>query len=516
MDASPEHLSRDELARHLRRLHDLEAVMQARTAELAWANERLVEQLYDRDAAVAAAERLARHDATTGLPNRASFEDRLARRLQFAGSQPAAVIVAGVERLNVVRETFGYAAGDVAVRQLADRLRLALRGSDVVARVGDDSFAVLLVQLRAVEDAVLIARKLFDAMDAPVRVDGRELRLEPALGVAAAPDDGADADTLLARADSAMRYARENGTGTFQYFRPDIALRAQRDLAVESALRAAIERDQFRVHFQPRFDLKTKRLTGAEALLRWLHPERGLIAPAEFLDVAEATGLIVPIGAAVLSQACAAAAAWPVRGGRALPVSVNLSMREFRGTSLLDRVSGTLAATGLPASRLQIEITESGLGRALDEVDAAALLGLRKLGVRVALDDFGAAWASLSVLRRMPVDALKIDGHFVASAPKNRRDAAIVAAITRLGRALGLQVVAEGIETRAQLEFARRSRCSEGQGYLLGRPMPAEVFAASLGAATKAPPRRPASSPRAARRVTDVTEPARRRPRQRK
>jgi diguanylate cyclase (GGDEF)-like protein len=488
-----DNLGRNEVERRLRRLAELEQLMSERSAELNWVNERLVAELYDRTAAQAEADRLERFDTVTGLPNRTGFGERLERAIgvQLQGGAPAAVVVVGIARLPEVRESLGYQAGDRAVRQIADRLRLAVRGSDVVARVGDDQFALLLLQLRQSTDAEAVARKLFDAVAAPLRLGEHELRLEPSVGVAVCPHDGTAADLLLARADGAMRYARSHGTGLYQFFRPDIAQRTARRLSLEAELRAALERDQFRVHFQPRIDLKTRKVMGAEALLRWSHPERGLLAPGEFLDVADETGLIVPIGLTVLRQACAEAVRW----GHGLSVAVNLSLREFRGQSMVASVEQTLRDTGLPAARLQVEINESGLARALDEVDAAALDGLRAAGVRIALDDFGAGAASLSMLRRVAVDCVKIDGEFVRHAPQDARDAQVVAAIARLARGLGLRVVAEGVETEGQLAMMKKFGCHEVQGYLLGRPVPADAFAATLAERpTRGPARRAAGA----------------------
>lgn len=473
-------LDSDEIQRRLHRLAELERLIQERSDELMWASERLVAELYDRTAAEEEASRLEHYDAVTGLLNRRGFERRLERSIgtHLQNGEPAAVVLVGIARLQDVRESLGYQAADRAVRQLADRLRMVVRGSDVIGRVGDDEFALLLQQLRQSVDAGTVARKLFDAIDVPLQVEERSLRLEPAVGVAVCPHDAIAADLLLSRADSAMRHARRQGTGLYQFFRPDLAQRAARRLGLEAELRTAIEQRQFVVHFQPRTDLRSGRTVGAEALLRWQHPARGMLAPAEFLDVAEESGLIVPIGEQVLEQACAAAAAWPGD----LSVAVNLCPREFRGRSMRSIIDQALQASGLAPARLQIEINEAGLNGPLEEADAAALQSLRESGVKVALDDFGAGAASLSLLRRLPVDSLKIDGQFVRHAAGNPKDALIVAAIAGLGRRLGLRVIAEGIETGAQLELVRKSGCHEVQGYLLGRPMDADEFVAHLAA----------------------------------
>ncbi len=501
-DIDPARLDTGEIERRLKRLMELERLVSEQSAELAWTNERLVAELYDRSAVEATASQLERYDVVTGLPNRRSLEERMGRALAAheTTQEPAAVVMVGVERLAEVRETLGYAAGDNAARQIADRLRLAVRGSDLVARVGDDEFALLLTSLRQAEDAGVVARKLFSTLDAPLRVDSRELRLEPAVGVAVFPQDGLTGDLLLARADGAMRFAREHRTGLTQFFRPEIAQRAARRLSVEADLRAALERDQFVVHFQPRFDLGSGRLIGAEALVRWQHPERGLLGPGEFLDVAEATGLIVPIGEVVLARTGAAVFEWDrqsAAGALPLSIAVNLSTHEFRGRSLLDHVGRMLEENGLAPQRLQVEISESELARSRDEVDAAALAGLRAMGVRVALEGFGAGAASLALLRRFTVDALKIDGQFVRAAPQDERDAAIVQAIASLGRRLGLAVVAAGVETEPQLATASQLGCDEAQGYLLGMPVPADEFARLLSSTRAlATQRRPRRKPR--------------------
>lgn len=483
-----------EVTRRLRRLEHLERLIDERSDELSWVNERLVTELYGRSEVEAEASALARYDRVTGLPNRISFESRLTALLaaQSGQGQPAAVILIGLDKLAHVRNTLDYAAGDAAARTVADRLRLAVRGSDLVARIGDDSFALVLTQLRASEDAAAVARKLHQVLDAPIQVGQQCLRLVPALGLALYPADGTAAEVLLARADSAMRHARDQHAGFLQFFHPEITQRMARRLALETQLRAALEAREFVNHYQPRFNLKTKACVGAEALLRWNHPQRGVLAPAEFLDVAVQTGLIVPIGAQVLLAACVDAARW---GGRGV-IAVNVSPREFRGTTLIDSVRAALAAANLPATRLQIEITEASLaggdepGRGADPGVAASLAALRALGVRVALDDFGAGAASLSTLHAYEVNALKIDTQFVHRLAGDKRAAALVAAIVQIARRLRLRVVAEGIETAEQFAFLRRIGCVEGQGYWLARPQTAEAIAPVVAAGKRLKARR--------------------------
>jgi len=471
-----------------RRVAHLERLAADLSSELTWANERLVAEMYDRSAVEAAASQLERHDPVTGFPNRRALEDRLQQTLaaHATSREPAALVSVGLGRLAQVRESLGFAAGDRVVRVAADRLRRAVRGSDVIARVGDNEFALLLTHLRDPNDAALVARKLFDALDAPIAYENRDLPLQPAVGVALFPKDADAPDLLLARADAALRHAREQGGALCQFFEPGLTARTTRRLTLEADLRAALEREEFRVLYQPRFDAKSGTLLGAEALLRWQHPDRGLLSPAEFLDVAEATGLIVPIGERVLREACSKAAQWTHAGpskARPLIVSVNLSPREFRGQSLPARVAQVLAETGLSGAQLQIELAESSLAGPAPGHDAGAeLQALRALGVKIALDGFGSA--SLTLLRRLPVDCVKIDGEFVRRAPEDKCDSLIASAVASIGRRLGLRVVASGVETEQQLALVKKNRCHEVQGYLLGEPVDADRFTSWLSHAS--------------------------------
>ena len=469
--ASPEAL--------LQRIEQLERHNADLSSELDWANERLLSELYDKSAVEADAARLQRHDAVTGLPNRRALEERMAQVLQAhaASGEPAALVYVSLARLAPVRGALGFVAADRVLRVAADRLRRALRGSDVIARVGDDEFVLLLAHLAQAQDAAPVARKVFDALDAPVAFEDRDLLLQPAVGVARFPHDADAPDALLAHAEAAAAQARTQGGMLYQFYEPALGARTERRLTLEAELRAALDRDEFRVLYQPRFDAKTGRLVGAEALLRWHHPRRGLLLPETFLDVAETSGLIVPIGERVLNQACHTAAQWNRWGaarGKPLAVSVNLSPREFRGSALPDTVRAALTRHGLAAGQLQVELAERGLAES-GERDRAMLDALRDLGVRVALDGFGSA--SLTLLRRLPVDCVKIDGEFVRRAPVDKCDALIVSAVAGIGRRLGLRVVASGVETEQQLALIKKHRCHEVQGYLLGDPVEADRFA---------------------------------------
>ena len=465
------------------RVAHLERLATDLSSELAWANERLLTELYDRSAVEAQALQLERHDVVTGLPNRRALDERLQLALaaHAKSGHPAALVSVGLGGVGQLRESLGFAAGDRVLRVVADRLRRAVRGSDIIARVGDAEFALLLTQLSHAQDAAKVAQKLFNELDIPVGFEGRDLPLQPAVGVALYPQDADSADLLLARADAALRYAREHGGALYQFFDPSLTARTARRLTIEADLRQALERNEFRVLYQPRFDAKSGKLTGAEALLRWQHPERGLLAPAQFLDVAEATGLIVPIGEHVLREACHTAAQWTrwwTQKGPALTVSVNLSPREFRGQSMPALVERVLQECGLKAAQLQVELAESSLVSPAGQDDQAALRALRDLGVRIALDGFGSA--SLTLLRSLPVDTVKVDGEFVRNAPQDKCDALIVAAVASIGRRLGLRVVASGVETAEQLALVKKQRCHEVQGYLLGEPATADQFASWL------------------------------------
>ena len=469
-----------DIARRLNRLAQLERVIEDRGEELQWVNERLITELYERQAAEESAAQLRITDPITGLPNRFAFERKLERAVsEHVGSSTAAgVVVIGIEQLSTIRDALGFAAADLVARQLAERLRGVLRGTDLVARIGDDEFGLMLGQLRVSHDAGGVARKLVEAIEAPLRVDGKELRVTAAIGVSVLPEDGAEGAALLARAGAAMQFARENGMRLFQFFNPAIGERGVRRLRLEAELRRALDDNQFGVLYLPRINVRTRRIVAIEALLRWYHPERGPLAPSEFLDVAEETGLIVPIGAQVLRRACEDAVAWP----RTIGVQVNLSPREFRGESLLVAVDETLASTGLDPSRLQVDITEVSLGRRVSEVatSLSTIAELRGRGVRVALDDFGSGACSLTLLHRCRVDMLKIDGAFIRAMGEDVGADAVVKSIAALGRRFGARVIAEGVETEEQLTRARRAGCLEAQGFLFGHPVAGPVIAKQL------------------------------------
>lgn len=458
---------REELEQRVRAAHD----------ELAWSNERLVAEMYERSEVEERARRMSLYDATTALPNRRLLESRLdeAVRNHQLGGDRLAVLVIDIDEFTKLNDALGHRVGDALLQQVAGRLVETVRTSDLVARVGSDEFAVVLGRLRHTDDAERVASKLGELLSEPYEVDAEQVSASVSIGVACFPTDGAGPEMLLRNADAALSYAKSRGRGHVQLFEPRMNEDLLRRLQMEAALRRAIDRREFEVHFQPRVSLSTDRVVGAEALLRWRHPEQGVLEPSAFIAVAEDCGLMQPIGEVVLRAACEAARSWSANGLGELVVSVNLSPREFRGRSLLPIVSQALIDTGLDAERLEVEITEASLMRDLDKAEQV-LVGLQTMGVRIALDNFGTGYSSLSNLRRFPINALKIDGQFVRRAPEDAADARIVAALAGLATGLGLRVVAEGVETDEQLDFVRHCGCDEAQGYTLSRPLPVAQF----------------------------------------
>ncbi len=456
---------------------DLELRVRAAHDELAWSNERLVAELYERSEVEERARRIALYDELTELPNRRLLESRLdeAIRNHQLGGDRLAVLVVDIDEFTKLNDALGHRVGDALLRATAARLVDTVRTSDLVARTGADEFAVVLGRLRHVDDAQHVAGKLAELLSEPFEIDAEQVNVSVSVGVAMFPSDGASPEMLLRNADAALSFAKSRGRGNVQLFEPRMNAEVVRRLQIEAGLRRALECHEFEAYYQPRIDLKTRKVVGAEALLRWRDPEHGLQEPGSFIAVAEDTGLIVPIGEIVLREACKAAMQWTAAGLGEPLVSVNLSPREFRGRSLLPMVSQALIDTGLDAERLQVEITEASLMR--DGAKAEQVLsGLHAMGVKIALDNFGTGYSSLSNLRRFPVDVIKIDGQFVRAGPNDPADCKIVAALTSLARGLGLHVVAEGVETQAQLSFVTDCGCNEAQGFLLGRPLTSVGF----------------------------------------
>jgi diguanylate cyclase (GGDEF)-like protein/PAS domain S-box-containing protein len=420
-------------------------------------------------------ERHAHYDTLTGLPNRALLTDRLERAIANAGTRPVWTVALDLDHFKLINDTLGRHAGDAALRTVAARISAALRPSDTAARVGGDDFVLVLGGCADERQAATRVQQVRDAVARPLELDGQHLVFACSAGVAAWPADGADADTLIKHAEIAMYRAKTIGRNGVRFYAPDMNAHAFDRLALEGALRHALQDQQFELHFQPQVDLASGTVVGTEALLRWRHPLLGSVRPDRFIALAEETGLIVPIGAWVLRAACQQNRRWQRAGFGPLRVAVNLSARQFAEPDLVATVAQVLDETGLPANSLEIELTESMM---VDDVEAAiqTMLCLKRMGVKLSIDDFGTGYSSLSYLKRLPVDVLKIDRSFVQDIAGSADGAALVEAIVSLAHGLRMGVIAEGVETLEQLDCLRGCGCDEVQGYIYGRPQPVEAL----------------------------------------
>jgi diguanylate cyclase (GGDEF)-like protein/PAS domain S-box-containing protein len=417
---------------------------------------------------------LANHDQLTALPNRNLFAEHLGRALGQAARQGEKVglLFVDLDRFKNVNDTLGHNIGDVLLQKVAQRFRDALRQSDLVARQGGDEYTVLLQPLGDMQEAAVCAQKLIDALAKPIDADGHELFVTCSVGISIFPDDAKDAAGLLKNADSAMYRAKEQGKNTYQFYSNDDAAHSFEHLMLETSLRRALDREEFVIHFQPIVDLRLQRVIGVETLVRWQHPDFGMVSPARFIPLAEETGLIVPIGGWVLEQACRQIRALQQQGFPELHVAVNLSPKQFRQRDLVRSIADTLSRTGLPPRYLELEVTESSIMEHA-EFTIRTLHELKAMGINLSIDDFGTGYSSLSYLKRFPIDALKVDQSFVRDIPGDPDDAAIASAVIALGHSLRLTIVAEGVETAEQLAFMRERGCHRVQGYYFARPMPA-------------------------------------------
>ncbi len=437
---------------------------------------------------------LAHHDFLTDLPNRVLFSDRLTQAIAMARRHQRllAVLFLDCDNFKEINDALGHATGDLLLQSVAKRLVAAGRGSDTVSRQGGDEFIILLSELEKPEDAGLCARKLIKAMAMPHRIGQHDLHLTVSIGVALFPADGRNAETLIRSADMALYEAKESGRNTYRSFRQHMKAHAVERQSVEGRLLRAIDQNEFRLHYQPRVSLASGAVVGVEALLRWNHPERGLLPPSEFVPVAEESGVIVPIGRWVLREAIRQALRWHGDGLRYGTMAVNVSAVEFRSAGYTDGVASLLAESKLDPGQLELELTETVLMQDT-ELTSSSLQALTGLGVRLTLDDFGTGFSSLSYLRRFPISTLKIDRSFVRELPGSAGDRTLVAAIIGMGRSLGQTVIAEGIETEDQLDVLRSLHCTEGQGFHFCRPLPADDFATYLGAVQNRPATRGSS-----------------------
>ena len=439
--------------------------------------EGTVEDITERKLYQARIEQQANFDTLTGLANRSLLQDRLQQGIRSAAAfgTRLAVVFVDLDRFKFINDGLGHHVGDELLRAMAERLRSSVREGDTVARLGGDEFVLLINGQRDPDAVALVLERMLEAISQPWASPQGDFNVTCSMGVALYPDDGTNAETLLKHADQAMYRAKEKGRNNFQFFTAELNALITERVELENNLRRALERQQFSLHYQPRVDMRTRRITGAEALIRWHTSDQEATPPSRFIPVAEETGLIVPIGKWVLRAACAQNKAWQDAGLPPFVVSVNVSVRQFRQDNLVQTIAEVLRETGLEARYLEVELTESAVMHDADQF--IAMLGqLNELGVQIALDDFGTGYSSLSYLKRFPVDRLKVDRSFVQDIDHDHDDATIVRTIIALGHNLGLKVVAEGVETEQQIEFLRANQCDELQGYYFGRPLPGDEF----------------------------------------
>jgi diguanylate cyclase (GGDEF)-like protein len=419
---------------------------------------------------------LARHDALTNLPNRVVFRGNLEEALKrVERGDNVAVLCLDLDQFKAVNDTLGHPVGDALLQEVAIRLRACVRDTDTASRLGGDEFAIIMSAGVDPVAVTALASRIIESLGAPYTVAGHKVVIGTSIGIAFAPEDGTTPDELLKNADLALYRAKSDGRGVYRFFEPGMDARVQARRVMELDLRKALENGEFELFYQPLINLAAREITAFEALLRWRHPERGLVSPAEFIPLAEEIGLIVPMGAWVLREACLQAATWP----RDIKVSVNLSPVQFKSNTLVLNVVSALGASGLDPKRLELEITESAMMHDV-ETTLATLVRLRELGVSISMDDFGTGYSSLSHLRRFHFDKIKIDQSFVRSLSGEEESAAIVRAVTGLGRSLGMVTTAEGVETAEQLALLQREGCAEVQGFLFSAPVPEREIAPLL------------------------------------
>ena len=431
------------------------------------------DRIEEREKAEERIKYLATHDSLTDLPNRTLFNQLLEFAIKSAKryERQCAILFIDLDRFKIINDSLGHAAGDALLVEMARRLRQGVRAGDVVARLGGDEFVILLHEIAESQEIAAVAHELISSLSQPLELNGHECRVTASIGIARYPDDGSDEQTLMKNADIAMYLAKEEGKNDVRFFSKEIKAQSLDRLTMESSLRLALERNELYLDYQPKMDVATGQIGGVEALLRWQHPDLGVVAPMRFIPLAEETGLIIAIGRWVIRTACAQNVAWQHQGLPPLSMAVNVSPRQFSDENLLRDVDEALAASGMDPKLLQIEITESmvmlNVERAIRVLDA-----IQSRGVRLAIDDFGTGYSSMSMMKRFPIDTIKIDRSFVRDLPHNSEDKAIAQAIIGMGKALGLTIVAEGVETAEQDEFLREHACDEIQGFLFSKPVP--------------------------------------------
>jgi diguanylate cyclase (GGDEF)-like protein/PAS domain S-box-containing protein len=416
---------------------------------------------------------LAHHDALTDLPNRSLFLDRLKQALASARwhDRNVAVLFMDVDRFKNINDTLGHESGDQLLREMSERLIGSLRERDTIARFGGDEFVIMLDDVARISDVDKLVKKIHQSLERPFKIKDSDLHVTASIGISLFPNDGQDSSTLLRNADLAMYRAKDDGRNSYEFYSADMTTRAFERLTLENSLRQALDKQEFQIFYQPQVDIHSGKIIGLEALLRWQHPELGLVAPDHFIPLLEDTGLIIPVGEWVLQTACEQLAKWHQQGFDSLRMAVNLSSRQFVSTDLIDRVKDIIECCGVSADLLDLEITESLL-MSQSGMEQQILEALAGLGIRLSIDDFGTGYSSLSYLRRLSIDALKIDRSFVIDIPGDPDDAAITEAIVKLGQTLRLDLVAEGVESKEQLDFLESIGCSLVQGFLFSKPLP--------------------------------------------
>lgn len=431
---------------------------------------------------------LLQYDSLTGLPNSTLLGDRLSQALAVSRRHDKQLVVMflGLDRFKRINNALGHPAGDEMLKRVGQQLLLCVRESDSVFRYGSDEFVVILSDINHPQQTHAVAEKLLAAVRVPQMIAGHDVSVTASLGISVYPEDGPDAIELIKKAETAMRNVKETGPNDIGFFIEAMNLRAREQHSIESGIRRALQQQEFVLHYQPKVDLRSARVVGAEALVRWQKPGHGWVYPADFIPVAEDSGLIVPLSKWVLAEACRQTRAWQVAGLPPIRVSVNTSPIDFRQRDFVEGVEQVLAQTGLGPEWLELEITEGVLMQNIDAT-MTALARLKALGTRLAIDDFGTGYSSLSYLRRFPIDVLKIDQSFIRGLSDNHNDATLVSAIISLGKTLGLNVIAEGIETAGQLAFLKAHHCEEGQGYFFSKALPADAFARLLAGTAPMP-----------------------------
>lgn len=428
-----------------------------------------------RKAAENRAQQLIHYDTLTGLPNRTLLQKKLASVLEQAQMtrQPVGIIILDHGRLRDINESFGYTTGDRILQKIAAKLSEHVDEPDIAARIEGDKFALVLTGISHEREVTRCAQRIIDEMSEPVVIEGHEINCAGNIGIAMYPTDGCDGETLLANAIIALTQAKQSGRKTFHFFSREMRVQTRRSLTLESALEQALKRGEFFLHYQPQVDLATGRMDGVEALLRWQHPELGMVPPDQFIPIAEQTGLILPLGEWVLRTACRQNRAWQLAGHPPLRMAVNLSAKQLKQPLLLASIARTLQETGLAPQWLELELTETSIMKHTEDI--RTLMGLKNLGIGLSIDDFGTGYSSLSYLKHLPINKLKIDRSFIREITTRHDDATIVEAIIVMAHSLGIQVVAEGVETHEQLAFLQQKNCDRIQGYLIARPLAASA-----------------------------------------